>query len=160
MVKKIYLVEPQEDFVNTLERTFAYYIDEGKVIIKMCALSDTAGKCMVIREKPGDILATIRMTFAGDTDLCQLDSLFSGETVNFIKADVEGHEMDLLRGAEGIIRRDRPRIAITVYHPENEWKDLRDYVCSIVPGYRWQLKGMVPWGKPLMLHMGVHDAAS
>lgn len=34
--------------------------------------------------------------------------------VSFMKIDVEGHELPVLRGAEATIRRDRPRLAIEV----------------------------------------------
>jgi hypothetical protein len=100
------------------------------------------------------------MTFgdpAGDIDVCRLDTLFAEETVNFIKADIEGLEMDMLHGAMKIIRRDRPRIAITVYHEQNDWREVKNFILSLVPDYRWQLKGMMSWGKPLMLHMNADD---
>ena len=37
-------------------------------------------------------------------------------TVGFIKADVEGHALEVLQGAVNTIKRDRPVISIAVYH--------------------------------------------
>jgi hypothetical protein len=42
------------------------------------------------------------------------------EQVNFIKMDIEGAELEALRGAERTIRWFHPRLAISVYHrPED-----------------------------------------
>ena len=46
--------------------------------------------------------------------------------IDYLKADVEGFEIDLLEGARGLIARDAPRIAITVYHRANDWRAIRD----------------------------------
>ena len=156
-VKRVHLVEPQGEFVRALEKTFARYIDDHRVVIRQGAVSSADGKCKVIRDQPGDVMATIRPDPTGDIDLCRLDTLFAEEAVNFIKVDIEGVEMDLLHGAMEIIRRDRPRIAITVYHEQNDWREMRDFILSLVPAYRWQLKGMMSSGKPLMLHMNADE---
>ena len=41
-----------------------------------------------------------------------LDDFFKDEKVDFLKADIESFEYDMLCGAEKIIRRDRPKIAV------------------------------------------------
>jgi len=49
--------------------------------------------------------------------LC-LDPMFDqDETIGFVKVDVEGNELDVLRGAEGILRRDRPLLMVEIYKP-------------------------------------------
>jgi FkbM family methyltransferase len=50
-----------------------------------------------------------------------LDDALRGEPVNFIKLDVEGHELPALAGARATIRRCRPVLAISAYH---RWDDL------------------------------------
>lgn len=65
-------------------------------------------------------------SFAGEADehtewveSVTLDRYFSerGEDrITFLKADIEGAEWDMLHGAEGLIRRNRPKMAISVYH--------------------------------------------
>lgn len=51
-----------------------------------------------------------------------LDELLAAQRVGFLKLDVEGGENDALAGAKTIIGRDRPVIAMSLYHrPEDLW---------------------------------------
>jgi FkbM family methyltransferase len=60
-----------------------------------------------------------------------LDKALEGERVTFIKMDIEGSELDALRGAEKIIRAQKPKLAICVYHKfEDNWA---------IPGFIWSL---------------------
>jgi FkbM family methyltransferase len=62
-----------------------------------------------------------------------LDDALHGYPVNFIKLDVEGAEIPALRGAEGLIKRDRPVLAISLYHrPQDIWEipELLSLVCK------------------------------
>jgi phosphoribosyl 1,2-cyclic phosphodiesterase len=76
--------------------------------------------------------------------------------INFIKADVEGSEHDLLEGAKEIILADRPKIAMTTYHVENDWEYMLKLVRKIVPAYKYRVKGLSYNGgkaRPTKLHM-------
>jgi FkbM family methyltransferase len=52
----------------------------------------------------------------GQIEVNTIDNTLTGKTVTVIKADIEGFEMDLLRGAERTIREQRPALMISVYH--------------------------------------------
>jgi FkbM family methyltransferase len=78
--------------------------------------------------------------------------------VNYIKADVEGSEHDLLEGAKETILADRPKIAMTVYHETNDWEQMLRQVRSVVPKYRYRIKGISYNGgkaRPVMLHLWI-----
>ena len=52
-----------------------------------------------------------------------LDECVFNYSTNFIKMDIEGAEYDALLGAEQILRKYKPRLAISVYHlPSDIWK--------------------------------------
>lgn len=56
-------------------------------------------------------------------DCFPIDELFAETPLTFIKMDIEGAEYDALRGAEQVIRRDRPILAICVYHTQSDiWR--------------------------------------
>lgn len=52
-----------------------------------------------------------------------LDDVLSGCTVDFIKLDVEGAELQALEGARKLIQRSRPVLALSLYHcPQDLWE--------------------------------------
>ncbi len=58
-------------------------------------------------------------------EVISLDECLGDKDISFIKMDIEGAEYKALCGAEGIIRRCRPKLAICVYHkPEDIWEIL------------------------------------
>jgi len=62
------------------------------------------------------------------------------EKVTFIKMDIEGAEIDALRGARRIIRQDKPKLVICVYHwPSNFW-NIPLLIKELNPGYRVYLR--------------------
>lgn len=70
----------------------------------------------------------------------KLDDVLQGKKVTFIKMDIEGAELAALRGAEKIIREQRPRLAICVYHkPEDIW-EIPSLILSCNPDYRLYLR--------------------
>lgn len=56
-----------------------------------------------------------------------LDDIVGDRTVGFIKMDIEGAEFDALYGAENTIVRDKPFLAICVYHLRGDLFAIMDY---------------------------------
>ena len=59
--------------------------------------------------------------------------------MDFIKLDIEAAEMSALRGAERTLRRFRPRLAISVYHKEEDLIDIPQFIAALDLGYRLYL---------------------
>lgn len=59
--------------------------------------------------------------------------------VDFIKLDIEGHEMATLKGAESTIRRFRPKLAISLYHNLEDLAQIPTWVAGLDLGYRLYL---------------------
>ena len=49
-----------------------------------------------------------------------VDSFLQGNSVSFIKADIEGAEFGMLRGAKETICKYKPKLAIAVYHRKDD----------------------------------------
>jgi FkbM family methyltransferase len=60
--------------------------------------------------------------------------------VTFIKADVEGMELLMLKGAVKTIRRYKPKLALSVYHKPGDLFAIIDFVRSHVPEYQLSLR--------------------
>jgi FkbM family methyltransferase len=59
--------------------------------------------------------------------------------VDFIKMDIEGAELDALRGAESSIRRYRPKLAISLYHSPEDFETIPRYLAGLELGYSFYL---------------------
>ncbi len=73
-----------------------------------------------------------------------LDRFLGGEPITFLKADVEGMEMALLKGAQATIKRCRPKISICVYHYPTDIPDIANYLAALVPDYNFALRHHSP----------------
>ncbi|HEY4335376.1 MAG TPA: FkbM family methyltransferase [Puia sp.] len=151
--KELYLIEPLPKFVRSLEKTFGV---GGHAHILPFAISDRAFSATI---SDADISSAISETGSGDKiTVTTLDALFIDKNipVSYLKADLEGHDVKALIGGEQLIRRYRPRIAITTYHDKNHADQIRDFLQSIVPEYKIYCKGIYQHtGSPVMLHAWV-----
>ena len=59
--------------------------------------------------------------------------------VDFIKMDIEGSELDALRGAEQVLREQRPRLAISLYHRPQDFFEIPLWLSALDCGYRFYL---------------------
>jgi FkbM family methyltransferase len=57
------------------------------------------------------------------------------EKINYIKLDIEGSEMDALRGARETITRFRPQLAICLYHKNTDFSTIPKLLKEFVPEY-------------------------
>ena len=64
-------------------------------------------------------------------DVVCIDEIINGESVTFIKMDVEGSEYETLRGAENTIRKHMPKLAVCVYHKKDDLFKFIDYLSSL-----------------------------
>ena len=60
--------------------------------------------------------------------------------IDFIKLDVEGSELDTLKGAALSIARWKPRLAISAYHKSKDLWTLQQFVKSIRPDYEFAFR--------------------
>ena len=63
--------------------------------------------------------------------------------VDFIKLDVEGAELDVLRGAATTIARFKPILALSAYHKWDDFWTLMNFVKSVRPDYEFAMRQFV-----------------
>lgn len=59
--------------------------------------------------------------------------------LDFIKMDIEGSELSALKGAEKTILKDRPQMAISIYHSYNELFDIPLYLYDLLENYKYEV---------------------
>lgn len=92
--KKVIIFEADEEWIEPLTATFDPWKEKVEIVNKFVADST-------------------------DEKIVKLDD-FVKEPVDFIKADIEGNENRLLRGAENILKKYRPQIVVCTYHRSND----------------------------------------
>lgn len=90
----------------------------------------------------GPSISAISGTGNTSVEVEALDNVSPDAT--FIKLDVEGAELEALRGAAGTIKRNRPKLAVCLYHKPGDLFEIPLFIKSLVPEYRLYLRQHQP----------------
>ena len=156
--RHIHAFEPGLRQFNALEKRMQrlaaeWAIDGASVSLVRAGLSNVPGRmtCTFLHDSPlRHGLSNAAPGDASNTDdetsarVLTLDAYLDGRPVTFIKADVEGMEMELLRGATQTIRACRPKMALCIYHYPSHLYEIAEYVKSLVPEYQLSLRHHAP----------------
>ena len=114
----------------------------GRGIVQ-CYPYGISDQCGVVRFTVGDSSSTVISADSQsmEENIClgkcvRLDDVLAGERVTFIKMDIEGAEMSALRGAETLIKQQKPKLAICIYHSPEDMLEIPLYIKSLVPEYK------------------------
>lgn len=69
-----------------------------------------------------------------------LDDLLGDKEVTFIKMDIEGAEIEALRGAQKIITEQKPKLAISIYHKPGDILTIPQLILEYNSNYRFYLR--------------------
>lgn len=83
-----------------------------------------------------------RYKYDGTCDTITIDDFVQKNKVSkidFIKMDIEGAELDSLKGAEGVIRKFKPKLAISIYHSLPDFSTIPRFINELDLGYKFYL---------------------
>jgi FkbM family methyltransferase len=119
--------------------------------------ADTRQKISSIAAAVGAADGTLRFSAIGTAEsqvssdnqghevpVSKLDTLMAGQHPTYIKMDIEGAELDALKGAAETIKRARPVLAICVYHRQDDLWKIPLFIHSLCADYRFILRAYMP----------------
>ena len=79
----------------------------------------------------GDMSSGLDINGNEVVEVTTIDNVVGSTRVAFIKMDVEGAELEALKGAQNVIRRDMPILAISAYHKQEDFITLIPYIADL-----------------------------
>lgn len=150
--KKIFLIEPNDYFVESMQKTFQNH--KAKIQIFNVAIGSQEGEISFDQNSLSGKIS--EENTVSKKRLTKVDTILKEEKITYLKADVEGFELEVLKGAESTIKRNKPKIAITTYHPENDPQAIIELIRKYVPEYKYHVKGIIHTApKPVMIHFWI-----
>jgi len=73
-------------------------------------------------------------------NLDTIDNLFTDKPVSFIKMDIEGAEQHALNGAWNVIWKNRPKLAICLYHSDQDMVEIPIMLMTRLKDYRFSVR--------------------
>ena len=70
----------------------------------------------------------------------KLDDIAHDRNVSFIKMDIEGAEREAIIGARNIIKSQKPKMAVSIYHKKEDIWELPKLLIEINPEYKFYLR--------------------
>lgn len=70
--------------------------------------------------------------------------LFGLKHIDIIKLDIEGMELEALKTGKRLILKDKPQLAIAVYHKITHFFEIYEFLRGLNLGYRFSFKGYGP----------------
>lgn len=130
--QSIVCFEPVEEYHKRLEKR-----GKGKRVTAICAgvyketttlqFKSDAGKGSAITSSAENTIP-VPVRAIDDTPECR--------DATFIKMDVEGSEPDALKGAKETILRNKPKLAICIYHRHKDFVEIPNWIHTLVPEYK------------------------
>lgn len=138
--EKMHLFELDPEIYKRLCKEVPKLHEKGNGLIQ-CYPYGVSSENAEIHFVSGDSSSAISSQTKGQTELVtgkvkKLDEILAGEKVTFIKMDIEGAEMGALKGAEHIIKSQKPALAVCIYHSPYDMLKIPQYIKKLVPEYR------------------------
>lgn len=146
---QVIAVEPDANNISCFEANLAPEIAAGRVKLIKGAVWDRSGTLALQLDPNSAKHSAVAKPRAAmgveEVRAYRLDEIVEQlglDRVDFIKMDIEGAERQALKGAERTLKNYRPKLAICVYHSQDEPAAVGATVAAIEPGYQRRTKDL------------------
>lgn len=137
--QKIWSFEPDKNSYNLCKKTLSVL---DKCNVYPYGVSSHNGAVLFCGDGKEDSRIVRNMSSGNVTEVqvVALDSFLKNEVVSFIKMDVEGEEYEALKGAARIIEEQKPKLAISVYHKNEDIFLIPQLLLELRKDYKFYLR--------------------
>jgi len=142
---KIYGFEPSEYNYSVFKENIKLNDLQNLIIPVKSAVGENN---KIIKANIGDGLnANIKQTSSVEAQEIKVDLIdvfFKNKKVSLIKMDIEGFELNALKGAVEILKRDKPILLISLYHKAEDIYTIPKFIKELNLGYSFILRHLKP----------------
>jgi FkbM family methyltransferase len=138
--KHIFALEPDPSNIIKLENYRSSLSIDLQQRISVLPLAASSNNQKLMFSATGNPSSAISEIGTVEVDCIKLDDILKNSPPTFIKMDIEGAEIDALKGAASTIREHLPILAICVYHQQDHLWEIPLLISSISSEYSFFLR--------------------
>jgi FkbM family methyltransferase len=132
---KVYSFEPDEENFGIMYEKFK---NDSHVIPVKKGISSAARTLYFDKSTEED--GHIAESGSQKIEVDSIDNVLGAQKATFIKMDIEGSELDGLKGAKKQIVENKPRLAVCLYHKQNDMFEIPLYIKSLRDDYKFYVR--------------------
>lgn len=138
-LKKWYCFEPDsENYCLLKKQAQRNHLNEEQICVKKGLWSENG---RLYFESGNDTTSRIvPYETSNYVEVVSIDEFIGMEKCNFIKMDIEGSELAALRGGINIIKRERPILAISIYHSIKDYWEIPKFLMQELEKYKYYVR--------------------
>ena len=134
--KRIYCYEMTASSMEKLQKRLEGF---DNIVYRQVAVGNVNGSVHMTDFEGNSFSNTVNPQGNKEIPMVKLDDDIS-EPVTFIKMDIEGSEVEALKGAERHIREDKPKLAVCSYHNNHHIYEIPKLMREYNPGYKLYMR--------------------
>lgn len=142
---KIFAFEPFERnyramAIRTERLKREWGLEDSQIVLVQAGIGEKSYKSVLKVDDHVDGAALSGESAHGNIPVIAIDEYFAKQPITFLKADIEGYEWKMLHGAEQVIKRDCPKLAVCIYHTPFDMYRIALWVKSVCPDYKLEIR--------------------
>ncbi len=132
-VGRVIAFEPEHKNYEILRK---YYAGDKKIECIESGVANKNENLFISGSSTYAKISDVKTDESTGINVLRIDDVEACHDASFIKMDIEGYETEALKGAEATIKRNKPKLAICIYHGMEDIISIIPYVHSLNPSYK------------------------
>ncbi|ADN35540.1 methyltransferase FkbM family [Methanolacinia petrolearia DSM 11571] len=140
--KSVYAYEPQLGVYNELVKFLELNDLKDKIIPLKKGIGDKQCKLFIGSRGGDEPLTDYKTDENEEVEVSTIDQEISQLNLNIglIKMDIEGFEMNALKGGINTIKEQKPILLVCIYHNPKDFFEIKPYLESLKIGYKFMIR--------------------